>query len=289
MAVCLPTVVGGQMARAVSRSIGSNHLTTETKATTIVNEQIVSVQSQALLTDGQPELQLIKVQVPGRWLRLLPALAGIGYGIAWVAGLAAWPSNLAIDASKREIVSLYAAHTSQARAQYLLVEGLAGLLLGIVLFFCIRHLDRGNRVTRSSAAMGGGVVVGISLLQCLLGLFLVSSTSKGYLGQSGDIYQLINRLDGLKQLLLSVCIVVVGVLLRSTSNYPLWLGRTTVVLAVALVPSGLAYLLLRNVLAGTTYVSLPLLILWVAGTGIWLGAENRRGLHAGRLQGSPGP
>ena len=123
-------------------------------------------------------------------------------------------------------------------------------------------------------------MVGISLLQCLLGLFLVSSTSKGYLGQSGDIYQLINRLDGLKQLLLSACIVVVGVLLRSTSNYPLWLGRTTVVLAVALVPSGLAYLLLRNVLAGTTYVSLPLLILWVAGTGIWLGAENQRGLHA---------
>jgi hypothetical protein len=245
--------------------------------------------AQSRIAGCQPEVHQIKMQVPGRWFKFLPSLAGVGYGIAWVAGLAAWPSNLTIDASKREIVSLYAAHMSQARAQYLLVEGLAGVLLGIVLFFCRRHMARCNRIWTSGAAMAGGVVVGISLLQCLLGLFLVSSTSKGYLGQSGDIYQLVNRLDGLKQLLLSACVVVVGVLLRSTSNYPLWLGRTTVVLGVALVPSGLAYLLLWNVLAGTTFVSLPLLILWVVGTGIWLGAENQRALHAGRLRGSPGP
>src|SRR5271168_3932290 len=103
---------------------------------------------------------------------------------------------------------------------------------------------------------GGGVAVAISLLQCLLGLSLVSSTSNGHPGQSGDIYQLVNRLDGVKQLLLSACIVAVGVLLRTRSTYPLWLGRTTVILGIALVPSGLACLLLWNVLAGTTFVSL---------------------------------
>ena len=260
------------MAPPISQSIGLQSSHYQVEGTTIVTEKIISVQPQAVLTDGQPEAQHIKVQVPGRRFKFLPALAGIGYGIAWIAGLIAWPSNLAIDASKREIVSLYAAHMSQARAQYLLVEGLAGVFLGIVLFYCVRHIDRCDRAWISSAAIGGGAVVGISFLQCLLGLFLVSSTSKGDLGQSGDIYQLVNRLDGVKQLLLGACVVAVGVLLRSTSNYPLWLGRTTVVLGVALVPSGLAYLLLWNVLAGTTFVSLPLLILWVAGTGIWLGS-----------------
>lgn len=137
-------------------------------------------------------------------------------------------------------------------------------------------------------------MVAVSLPQCLLGLFLVSSLSKGHLAQSADIYQLINRLDGVKQLLLGACVVLLGILLRTTSNYPRWLGRTTVLVGIALASSGLAYLLLWNVLTGTTFVSLPLLILWVASTGTWLGAESQRGLQPDRLRGSaaasaPGP
>ena len=242
-----------------------------------MNKQIVGVPSQAVVIDGRSDVQQVKVQVRGRWFRSLPALAGISYAIAWVAGLAAWPSNLAIDASNKEVVSLYAAHRSEATAQYLLVEGLAGLLLGIVLFYCSRHLGRSDRSWRSRAAIAGGFVVVISLLQCVLGLFLISSASKGYLGESGDLYQLINRLDGAKQIVLSAFVVMFGVLLRTKPDYPLWLGRTTVILGTALVASGLAYLLLWNLLASTTFVSLPVLILWIAGTGIWLGAANRRG------------
>jgi hypothetical protein len=241
-----------------------------------MNNQIFGVPSQAVLIDGRSDVQQVKVQVRGRWFRSLPALAGISYAITWVAGLAAWPSNLAIDASKKEIVSVYAAHRSEATAQYLLVEGLAGLLLGIVLFYCSRHLGRSDRSWSSRAAIAGGVVVAISLLQCLLGLFLNSSASKGYQGESGDLYQAINRLDGAKQLVLSAFVVMFGVLLRPTSNYPLWLRRTTVILGVALVASGLANLLLWNLLASTAFASLPVLILWVAGTGIWLGASSQR-------------
>ena len=240
-------------------------------------KQIVGVPSQAVVVDGRSDVQQVKVQVRGLWFRSLPALAGISYAITWVVGLAAWPSNLAIDASKKEVVSLYAAHRSEATAQYLLVEGLAGLFLGIVLFYCSRHLGRSDRTWNSRAAIAGGVVVAISLLQCLLGLCLISSASKGYLGESGDLYQLINRLDGAKQLVLSGFVVMFGVLLRTTSNYPLWLGRTSVILRIALVASGLAYLLLWNLLASTTFASLPVLILWVAGTGIWLSAANQRG------------
>jgi len=243
----------------------------------MMTEQTVSVPSQAPPNDGQSEAEHIKMQVLGRWFVFLPALAGISYGIAWVGGLAAWPSNLSIDATNREIVSLYAAHQSQATAQYLVVEGIAGVLLGIVLFHCIWRLRRCERTWTSRAAVAGGIAVAVSLLQCLLGLRLVSAASKGYLGQSGDIYQLINRLDGVKQLLLGACVVMLGVLLRTTSNYPRWLGRTSVITGIALAISGLAYLLLWNVLAGTTFVSLPLLILWVAGTGIWFGAESQRG------------
>jgi hypothetical protein len=250
----------------------------------MMTEQTVSAPSQAPPTDGQSEARQIKLQVQGRWFIFLPALAGISYGIAWAGGLAAWPSNLSIDATKREIVSLYAAHQSEATAQYLVVEGLAGALLGIVLFSCIWRLRRCERTWTSRAAVAGGVAVAVSLLQCLLGLVLVSAASKGYSGQSGDIYQLINRLDGVKQLLLGACVLMLGVLLRTTSNYPLWLGRTAVITGIALLLSGFAYLLLWNVLAGTTFVSLPLLILWVAGTGIWFGAESQRGPDCARTR-----
>jgi hypothetical protein len=243
----------------------------------MMTEQAVSVPSQTRPTDGQSEAEQIKMQVLGRWFMSLPALAGISYGIAWAGGLAAWPSNPTIDATKREVVSLYAAHQNEATAQYLVVEGIAGVLLGTVLFYCIWRLRGCERTWTSRAAVAGGVAVAASLLQCLLGLLLVSAASKGYLGRSGDIYQLINRLDGVKQLLLGACVVMLGILLRTTSNYPRWLGRAAVITGIALIPSGLAYLLLWNALAGTTFVSLPLLILWVAGTGIWLGAESQRG------------
>ena len=272
-----------------SQRIGSIHLTTEPKDDSNYECANPSAPSQTPITDHQPEVRHIRVQAPGRWFKSLPALAGIGYGVAWLAGLAAWPSNLSIEASKREIVSLYAQHMGQAAAQYLVVEGLAGVLLGIVLFYSIRRVSRCDPTWTSRVAVAAGVVVAISLLQSLLGLFLVSSASKGHLSRSGDIYQLINRLDGVKQLLLGACVVMLGVLLRTTSNYPKTLMRTTVIVGIAVVPSGLAYLLLWNALAGTTFVSLPLLIFWVAGTGIWLGAESQSGLGAGRARvGAPG-
>jgi hypothetical protein len=241
----------------------------------------ICIPCRAQFGDGQPEARQIRIEAAGRWFKSLSAWSGIGYGVVWVAGLVAWPSNLAVDASKSEIVSLYAAHMSQAAAQYLLVEGLAGVLLGIVLFSCLHHVGRRGRAWTSLAEVVGGIVVTVSLLQCLLGLFLVSSSSKGYLALSADIYQLINRLDGVKQLLLGACVVLLGILLRRASNYPRWLGRTTVFVGVALAPSGLANLLLWSVLASAAFVSLPLLIVWIAGNGVWLGTQSRKGAPGG--------
>ena len=123
---------------------------------------------------------------------------------------------------------------------------------------------------KSSKSVLGAVAVVISLSQCLLGLFLVSSSSKGLLGQSGNLYAVINRLDGVKQLLLGATVVTLVILRRRGPTFPHWLRGTTVILGVALVPSGLAYLFLWNALPGTTFISLPLLVLWLAGTGVWL-------------------
>jgi hypothetical protein len=50
-----------------------------------------------------------------------------------------------------------------------------------------------------------------------------------------------------------------------------WLGVVAAVLAVALVASGAGYLLLSTTLAEAASISLPLLLVWVAGAGIALG------------------
>src|SRR5580692_10223482 len=59
----------------------------------------------------------------------LPAAAGVAYLAAWAAGLAVWPVNLALNATAAQVAASYRANPAEAVAQYLLTEGLAGILL----------------------------------------------------------------------------------------------------------------------------------------------------------------
>jgi hypothetical protein len=73
----------------------------------------------------------------------MPAIAAVTYVAAWAAGLAVWPVNLPINAAGAQVAASYQAHPAQAVAQYLLAEGLAGLLLGVVLAFAVFSRHRG--------------------------------------------------------------------------------------------------------------------------------------------------
>jgi hypothetical protein len=59
-------------------------------------------------------------------------------------------------------------------------------------------------------------------------------------------------------------------LVRRTRLLPAWLGWLAALLAVALVVSGVGYLLLSSALAPAAFVSGPLLVVWVTATGISL-------------------
>jgi len=65
-------------------------------------------------------------------------------------------------------------------------------------------------------------------------------------------------------------------LVRRTHLLPGWLGYLGALLAVALVVSGIGYLLLSSALAPAAFVSGPLLLVWVTATGIWLGRLPER-------------
>jgi hypothetical protein len=205
------------------------------------------------------------------WRGYLPGGAGVAYLAAWVGGLAAWPSNLPLNASGAQAAASYAAHPAQAIVQYLLVEGLAGVLLGVVLGCGVRSLARGNVGVRARGAAGlGAVAVAVSLAQCVIGLTLVAAATGHDVARCGDLSNLVNRLDGVKMLALAgtgACLAAIG---GPVPALPRWLRAVTAPFGIALIASGYAYLTLSQALAWTAYVSGLLLLLWVTGLGVTL-------------------
>jgi hypothetical protein len=214
---------------------------------------------------------------PRRRRRYLPAAAGAAYLAAWAAGLAAWPSNLALNATSAQVAAAYQAHPAGAVAQYLLAEGLAGLLLGVVLAAALLPRAPG-RLARPAAGAAALAVI-ISVTQCVLGLALVAAATSGEVSRAGSLSALENRLDGVKMLALASVAAYLAARARARGGaagpQPGWLRAIAALAAAALVGSAVAYLFRDNALAGTVYASGPLLLLWIAATGTWLTSARR--------------
>jgi hypothetical protein len=225
----------------------------------------------------------------GRWLRLLPAWAGICYLAAWAVGLAAWPTNLALNATNAQVATAYRAHPAGAVSQYLLAEGVAGLLFGVVLAVAVfSGRDRSPSLHWPAAAAASAVA--ISLLQAVVGMFLITAATHHDIARAGELSNLVNRLDGVKMLALAA---VAAYLFASRTGHrraPNWLRATAALAAATLTMSGLDYVLLSNPLAWTVYISGPVLLAWIAGTGIWLtrsatGTAGERDINGFSLSG----
>jgi hypothetical protein len=216
----------------------------------------------------------------GRGARLLtaPAMAGVAYLVAWVTGLAVWPSNLDVAASGSQVIAAYTGHRGVAMTQSLLVHGVAAVALVIVVLAlgqAARRRDAGP-LAQATVVAGIGAAV-VSLLQCALGLLLaVSAVPDGDTGRAGSLFAAINRLDGLKMLALAAMAAAGAALVRRTRLLPGWLGYLGALLAVALVVSGIGYLLLSSTLAPSAYVAGLLLLAWVTSAGISLGGLQER-------------
>jgi hypothetical protein len=199
------------------------------------------------------------------WRAYLPGAAGVAYVVAWAAGLG-------------QVAASYRAHPAEASVQYLLIEGLAGVLLGIVLACELRAArDRDARDRADWRATGPAVLSAIavltSLTQCVIGLFITAAATGGHIASCGTLSDLVNRLDGVKMLAL---VGATAWIAATGPALPRWLRGLTVALGLALIASGYAYLALSNALAWTAYVSGPLLLLWVGSAGIALTVTARR-------------
>ena len=205
-----------------------------------------------------------------------PAVAGIGYSTAWVLGLAVWPSNLDVAASNVKVLATYRAHEGAALTQYVLVEGVAAIALAVVVIALGQAAcRRGARGLGLAAVVAGLSAVALSLVECALGLLLARSpAADGDTDRAGRLFDLINRIDGLKMVALAV-LAVAGVGLVRGALLPRWLGYIAALLAVALIASGAGYLLLDTTLTQAVFVSGPLLLVLVTGSGIAVSRTHR--------------
>lgn len=213
------------------------------------------------------------------WRRAItawPALAGIGYAAAWLAGLSIFSSSTTVNSAGTQVVAGYIGHQAVATAQFALTEGLAALCLAAVAAAIGRagQSARVGRVARVVAVAGGAAAV-ISLAQCAIGVYLVNrAVPTGHAATAGALNEAITRMDGMKMLVLAG-MGLAGAWLARRGLLPRWLGYAGAALAVAITASGLGYLLLVSGLAAAAWVSLPVLLVWVAGAGIALGRRGR--------------
>jgi hypothetical protein len=99
-----------------------------------------------------------------------PAVAGLVYVAAWVAGLVIGPASLDVTVPGTAVVRTYAGQQGAAIAQVLLTEGVAVVALAVVVL-TLGQAARGRRSRRVARRIEvtGLAAVALSLVQCVHG------------------------------------------------------------------------------------------------------------------------
>jgi hypothetical protein len=198
-------------------------------------------------------------------LLTVTGMTGIAYALSWIAGLSIPAPSPPLSASGAEIAAALAGHGSAVAAQFTLTEGLPAVGLAVVSMALARAARRSGAAAAARAALVAGLVAAlVSLVQFVFGMALAGASGPG---TEHALYDAVNRLDGIKMFLLAS----VGLAGAASAVLPRWLRYTGIALAVALVCSGVPYLLLWSGGAVLAYVSGPLLLLFITGSGIALG------------------
>jgi hypothetical protein len=171
-------------------------------------------------------------------LLTVTGMTGIAYALSWIAGLSIPAPSPPLSASGAEIAAALAGHGSAVAAQFTLTEGLPAVGLAVVSMALARAARRSGAAAAARAALVAGLVAAlVSLVQFVFGMALAGASGPG---TEHALYDAVNRLDGIKMFLLAS----VGLAGAASAVLPRWLRYTGIALAVALVCSGVPYLLL---------------------------------------------
>src|SRR6478609_4715301 len=200
-----------------------------------------------------------------RRLLTVSGLAGVGYSLSWIAGLAVPAPYPGFGASGTEIVAALSGHGPAVAAQFTLTEGLPAAGIAVVAVALARTARRSGSTGAARFALVAGLAAAvISAMQFGLGLALTATSAPG---PAHLLFTSVDRLDGVKMLALAV----LGAAAATMIALPRWLRWTGIALAVAITCSGLVYLLLIASLAAAAGPALVLLLGFMTGSGIMTG------------------
>ena len=201
----------------------------------------------------------------------VPVVAGLGYSLSWIAGLAVPAPSPRFGAPGAEVVAALAGHAPAVATQFALTEGLPAAGIAVISLALAR--TAGRRGTAGAMSLPGrlALVFGlaaavISALQFGLGIALTMTSAPG---PAHLLYASVDRLDGVKMLALAV----LGAAAAAMTALPRWLRYTAIALAVTITGSGLVYLLLAASLTAAAGPALVLLLAFMTGCGIMIGMK----------------
>ncbi len=118
-----------------------------------------------------------------------------------------------------------------------------------------------------------------------LGAYLCLSAVPGNRADAAKfVFDSLNRIDGVKMLFMAVfAFAGFRVLHNGKAHLPAWLAWVALALAVTIFLSAIGFLFLLDSFSSATYVSLPLLMLWVTAVGVVLARSGH--LPSGDKQG----
>jgi hypothetical protein len=209
-----------------------------------------------------------------------PALAGMGYAVAWIVSQLTGAPNPSIAAPGTQLVASFAGHDASVLAMFVLAEGVAAIALILVVVFVaraarqpgIRHSARLAAMTAAGFGIASAVV---SLAELGVGVWLFGTVlPQRRTVTFGTAYHALSRVDGAKMLLLAAMAVALSAVALSAAILPRWLAPIGFLLGVGLVVSGLGWVLLAPGLSNSVYVSGVLLVVFVTATGVTLGMRT---------------
>ncbi len=212
----------------------------------------------------------------------VPALAGVGYAVAWIVSQLTGAPNPSIAAPGTQLVASFAGHAGSTLAMFVLAEGVASIALILVVVSVARAARQpGTRRAARSAAMaaaGFGIASAVtSLTELGIGVWLFGTVlPQRRTATFGTAYHALERLDGAKMLVLAAMAVALSAVAISAPILPRWLAPIGFLLGAGLVVSGLGWVLLAPGLGNSVYVSGVLLVLFVTATGVTLGLRAAR-------------
>ena len=205
------------------------------------------------------------------------AAASLTYVGAWLAGLLATPA-VPSGASAAEAHAHIVAHPVGTLVQSLLVHGAAGAALA-VLAVTLSRLAAPRTTGRGPALVAGAGLTAAALSWIQVGplVVLVLGADTGSPTRTAAIREGIDLVDGAKLVALAVFVVTATLVSRRTGLGPRWLTVLAWVLAPLLVAGAASFLVELQLLSATLYVSLPLLLVVVGGSGVsaWRRSEGR--------------